>query len=266
MIQSSNSLEGIPLAWSFRDVFIYLKLDSKNKIFRFTFKAPENQEMAFKALHDIILNQDLDYLCESLVKRSEKVFYDNKSSNLKQWQSYQKSIFQLREALFSLKGEISWTSLVSQMGKNIDARDLICNCIGIQRSDLVEYFRIHKGDKSDFIRMTNATMTCAQCTLSMEKAWSEIEKDASFVEKINLAEFKRKLSLALKDFKSFTHLDLGSRELEIVNLENSVVSVEITNNTSTQDILENSVIENALVNYLNGHLQLKLKVVIVNKL
>lgn len=252
-----SNMEGIPLSWSYRDVFFYIKLDSQNRIYRFAFRAPTNQQNAMKALGKIIADQNLDFLCESLLKRCLE-FEKESMPLLFQDPLFQKSAYQLRQALLFLKGIPPDYLRRTEFGTRYNPNDLLCTCVGVMKSEVSEYYRTYHANKKDFIKETDVSMNCGQCLNDLDSVWEEISKDSLLNMEVKLFELKNEFKNALSEFSEFTHLELAQNDLDIVEISDTKVTLRATRDLRGIDQLK---LDNALANYFNGHLQMNIKVV-----
>lgn len=226
--------------WRYRNVSIYLKLDSKNRVYSYRFKAPLDQEVYFKSFKSELLDRALDELKTSfLTNLLEKGAKDKPYLLLK-------SAYQLKEAIKALTGDVFYSS--------VNPHQIVCRCAGEDDKSIRESFNRYKGDLKTFVRESGVSMSCGGCRESFKLLWQELSHCSSYIGGKTLNDFLVYINDLLIEYYGHTHLEINPGEIKLDYVEVQDIYLKTNSKISTKLILT------SLENFFYGNKQLSLRV------
>ena len=220
--------------WQSEDVKIFLKLDAKNKIYKYHFftSVPE----LFKQL-DWIGIHILDKHIENLLNSCASTLQNKLPEAI--GLSWERVFYSLNKAFMAIVGDLSIST--------INADRIICRCAHLDEEALEQLFLKFNGDVKEIKRSSNMGLTCAECEPLTKKLLQRLSysNDGLLVYfRLKFPEYSP-LSVCVDDFKS-------------VKLDEDTICIEISN--SYDEINEKLILslENFFSSKLNRAIMVKL--------
>jgi hypothetical protein len=229
--------EDLPKVWEAFGVTFYIKLDSYNKIYAIKFQSPENQVLYFDLLLKQVENEELDHLISSMGKK----VYAQRDEKLDPL-LFDRSLFQLREALLKLKGEVKL--------QQYDYNRIICRCAGIDLQTFQELFIQSHGNKKELVRKSNMLMTCGHCKDEFNFYYDNLQQISPENSNVDFSQLCEQVVESIIDFKTYTSVDLTGHDLTLVRLEQTHLIFKI------KDAKKIAIdkLQNELVNFFSAKL------------
>lgn len=235
--------ENIPVVTRNDSHAMYLKLDSRNKIFSFRYTAPSEQYFYFDFIGDFIQDKEVSFLIENLCSgvlselMQKNPTYDNFLLD--------KSLLQMKRALAVLNGDIN--------ASNINPDKIVCRC---SRVDLLEFsneFLKSRGVKKNLIKSTNISLKCGSCKNEVDYFFNELTKHTDYIQGLGHEEVLELLRESLLNFKEYTALDFNDVGIKLVSFKKPIIELEVNLKGAS---LVREDFEKPLSNYLCAQLNM----------
>lgn len=239
MNQVFENYKGLPFVWGNSDTSIYVKLDSRNRIFNIEVLTPKEQDDCFKLIRSKVKDLDIDTLKDRMMAEifPEKYEY-----------FFEKSLFEFREAIVFLTGGRQYSS--------VDSEAIMCRCSGIDFTKFSDLFHTYKGDFTVCVKDSNISMGCGGCKDLCQKTWSSFLDESQYLFGMEQTDFYYYISHELKKFCDYTHLELSQSNISLLRVEKESAVFGVSN--FNRD--ESASLVNALENYFLGQLKLNFRV------
>lgn len=142
-----------------KEISFFIRLDSKNRVFKYRYNANEDYRPFLERIGDYIQDLALDYLVKGV---ADKVTAHEEENLL----MYDIVIHHFQNYIWQLVGRYQINS--------VDVKQMICRCNLIDKAELIRLYREHGGVKKAMIRATNASMICGGCSFELNAQWSTL--------------------------------------------------------------------------------------------
>jgi hypothetical protein len=216
---------------------VYLKLDSKNKVFKFRYRtSKEELNPIMEVIGDYIQDENVDDLLGFYSKNLINIFgtkTELKSPADKLNIDYCLNL--TKSALRTYIGKIEF-----EKTHDLDLNEIICRCAKVDKSMFIEAFLSAKGRKKELIQATNMTSFCGGCASLVEQTFCELETEYKFLAGEKIDFWVSKIITMTKEFhvQENDELDINATRVDIPNVQ-IVVNSFNTDKISRADISKN---------------------------
>lgn len=211
--------EDLPKTFESEDVCLYLKIDSKNTVFRFKYRCPDNQKSYFELIGSYIQDKSIEGLTESICHNIYGLL-DQKKESFNVF-LLDKTLLEIRNSLSYLKGDY-WQA-------SVDSDKIICRCMKVDLDKFNRLFDEHKGHKKDLVRATNMMMGCGSCKNEFDTHFNEQTKNSQYFNGRTIEDIKTHIKEVLPKFRDYSTVELEGVELEIKYIDYPKVFITVRN-------------------------------------
>ena len=138
----------------------FIRLDSKNKVFKFHFYAPKRFCPYFELIGDFIQDKDFHELNSSLSSQIELHYQQGLSLD------FDLAVTGLKRYLWELTGRM--------IDDSVNSNQVICRCQRIDKNKLCELANNCNFDQKQVIKASNISMICGACEEEFKESWDEL--------------------------------------------------------------------------------------------
>ncbi len=222
-----------------------LTLDSKNKVYNFSYSHSGELASYFDYIGQFILDKPLDDFQHDIaftifsISEHQGVVWDTWLAN--------QALMHFKKLLNTITGRQFYSALESDK--------LICRCFAKDIKAILTGYEEYKGSKVDFLKNSFLSSGCGQCRSLFDQLWADYDQASEYFQGKSPSEIIDIVKAHMAEFKDYSAQDLSSLELRNIGFEAGIFTFEFSEKIE----INFEALENSLVNYLSPRLGFVIK-------